>query len=85
MRKRGLLPQDWGDEDEEPVWPWEEPVWPAEMAAATPWPWEEPFLQKAAIRQGKTVTFLYCGSLKFTSEIKKTISVAQSSNPKKEE
>ena len=68
--------------DEEPVWPWEEPVWPAEMAAATPWPWEEPFLQTATIRQGKTVTFLYCGSLKFTSEIKKTISVAQSSNPK---
>ena len=35
-------------------------------------PWEEPFLQTAAIRQAKTVTFLYCGSLKFTSEIKKT-------------
>ena len=50
--------------DEEPVWSWEQPVWPAEVAA-------EVAEVVAAIRQAKTVTFLYCGSLKFTSEIKK--------------
>ena len=58
--------------DEEPVWPWEQPVWPAEVAAAAPLAMGGAISAAAAIRQAKTVTFLYCGSLKFTSEIKKT-------------
>ena len=69
-RKRGLLPRSGGmrspfgrgsSQFGRRRWRWQ-----------PTFPWEEPFLQTAAIRQAKTVTFLYCGSLKFTSEIKKT-------------
>ena len=82
-RKRGLLPRSGGmrspfgrgsSQFGRRRWRWQ-----------PTFPWEEPFLQTAAIRQAKTVTFLYSGSLKFTSEIKKTTLVTQSSNPKQEE